>query len=131
MPRCAWIHDETTLGARDELAMRVPVHDDIRVVGLQQALRRWGSELMSMADMDPHAIDRQLDRFIQPRRARRIRIAEYGSHWCDRRQLLEDPIADIPGVQDLVDARQRIEDLGTHEPVRVRDQTDYPHRLTN
>jgi len=52
-------------------------------------------------------------------------VAAYGEDRCDRGELVEERGgADVPGMHDQVDGRQRRDRLGPQKPVRVGDDAD-------
>ncbi len=98
--------------------MRVAKHNYIRFVAGEQLCRRGTAELVAVADMDGKVCQIKIARGRQIA-ARGIRVAIHRIDGRNRLDFYEDAVADVPGVQDQLDARQRVEDLGTHQTVRV------------
>ena len=60
--RRAGIQHEPRARARDQRPMRVPVHDHVGRIALEQLRRRRRPDLVAVAHVDRHAVDRDVDR---------------------------------------------------------------------
>ena len=78
------------------------------------------SRLVAVAHVNPHAVDRELDRLGQPRIAGNIGVAVDGTHRRDQLQLVENLVAaDVAGVEDQFNTGERRVNIGSNEAVRV------------
>ena len=106
--------------------MRVAVHDHVGVVARQQLGRRRAADLVAVAHVDAHAADRRSRSTSVSRGSPGGSVLPYtartGAISCE---LVEDLVAaDVAGVQDQLDARERGVHVRPHQAVRVRDQAD-------
>ena len=105
--------------------MRVAVDDDIGIVSSSEFRRGWASNLVTVTDVDPDAIDRDDDFLAQPRFTGGIGVAEDGPDRRNQSQLVQDVgAADIPRMKNEIDPRQRVVDAGPKEPMRIGDETN-------
>ena len=79
-----------------------------------------------MGDDDPEAVELQTGHLGQPgAEVPPVGIAVHGGHRCDRLELDEDRVrADIAGVEDLIYAAKRLEDLGPEQSVGIGDDAE-------
>ena len=82
---------------------------------------------MTVTDVHPHAIDCTFDRRLEPRIVHGIGVPGDGVHGRDCRQLLEDALADVAGMQDELHTVERRKYVSPNESVRVGDEADEPY----
>lgn len=98
--------------------------DDIGVVASRQLGRRRASHLVAVADVHPKALDCHDDFPAQLRIAGRVGVAEYSLDRRDQSELVQNPgPADISGVENELDSRQRFVDAGSEKPMRIGDES--------
>src|SRR5262245_59382802 len=84
------IDDELTANVLDQRPMRMPIHDDVRIVSLDKSKRRGRSEFVAMTEMDPHAAQLQVEMLNEAGRTQGICISAHRMDRGNRRQRLED-----------------------------------------
>jgi hypothetical protein len=107
--------------------MRVAEHEHVALVTRQYEIGGRTPELVTVADVKRQASDRNRPLARERWIARIVDVAIDGLGRRDTPERIEHAgAADIAGVYDEIDARERALDPWTHEPVRVGDQ---PHHI--
>lgn len=102
------------------------VDDHIGLVLGGKSFRRWRTDLVSMADVNPNAFQFHVQGFWQLERGP-IGVAEHGVDGSDVLECGKDlRSSDVTGVQDEINASQGPEGFGPNEAVSVRDEA-YHH----
>ncbi len=101
--------------------MRVSEYDNSGVgIAAEQCVRGRVPEFMPVTDVDLPAFEREPSLGLQARRVRIVHIAVHGLHGRQRGQLDQDvAIADIPGVQNQLDAGERVHYRGAKKAVGI------------
>jgi len=104
--------------------MRVAEHDDIGVIAGRQFCRSRTPDFVAVADVYPDVVDREDDFFAQLGLARWIRVAKHCFDGCDQSELVQNlGAADIPGVKNELDPRQRLAHSGAEKPMCIGDES--------
>lgn len=99
--------------------MGVAIHEDIGRVGRQELRWRGTAQLMSVADVYRHPARLEREALRQPA-VKWIDVAVNSLDGRDPTEGVEHRAsANIPGMQNLRDTSQRIEQSIAHEPMRV------------
>jgi len=108
--------------------VRVAVNDYVGVVGGKEPVRRRATELVTVADVDAHALDLEVQHLRQIRIGWIVDVAVDRLHRRELAKLGEDtPGADIPRMEDQASAAKRRNRFGPEESVCVGDEA-YDHR---
>jgi hypothetical protein len=92
---------------------------------MEQFVRLRYAEFVSVADVNPEAADRQVDRCLQPRVSGFVRVPVHGMDRSDKGEFVEDFVtADVASVEDEVDSAKGVMDFRTQKPMSVRNQTE-------
>lgn len=124
--RGAGIHDHSAGALEYQLMMRVAVDDDIGVGILsQQLFRLWPAELVTVAHVKPHLLERMFESQWKVRVVDWIAVTRHRVDRSYRPELEQDLVAaDITCVQDDVHPLEDRVNLGAQETVRVRYQAE-------
>src|SRR5438874_9042844 len=122
----ARIHDEMFAASFDQWLVRVPEHNYICFVARDQLLRSGAAEFVPMTDVKGQSCQIQHNSGIETRLSNRVRVAKDGMDRRDRGKRVENrPAANVARMENHLNARKRVEDLGPHKTVRIRDETDH------
>jgi len=106
--------------------VRVAEDDDIGIIPRCQFRGGWASDFVAVADVHPDAVDCNDDFFAQPRLTGRVGIAEHSLDRRDQSELVQNAgAADISGMKNELDSRQRLTDAGPKKPMRIGDESYY------
>jgi len=106
--------------------MGMAEHEHVAGVARKHEIRGGAPQLVSVADVKRQPSDRQRSFTGEERIARIVDVAVDGLGGRDPAQRLEHAApADVAGMHDQIDGVERLRNLGPHEPVRVRDQSDH------
>ena len=106
--------------------MRVAEDDDIGIISRCQFRRGWASDFVAVADVHPDAVDCKNDFFAQPRFTGPVGVAEHSFDWRNQSELVQNVgAADISGMKNELDSRQRLMDAGPKKPMRIGDESYY------
>jgi hypothetical protein len=122
------IHHPTPLDPLDQGAMRVPIDQDILIIGREQSLDSWAPELVPMADMNAEPLD--FTAYL-PGDAGDVGWVHVPRDRFDRRDLRERGqdmgTTDVPGVENQRNALERRRHARSDHSVRIRDQANDHH----
>ncbi len=109
-PRRSGIDHELAASTMHERAVRMAEHQDARVrVAVEQAFRRGADKLVTVADVNLPAFERQPAVRFEFRGIDIVHVAVHGQDRCQRLELDEDvAIADIAGMQNQLDAFESV-----------------------
>jgi len=99
--------------------MRVTVHDHVRIVSREQALRCRGAHLVAVTHVHAQAVDLEVQERHQPWRAWPIRVPQHGTYRSNRLKLLEDPVADVARMEDQLNTVEGRKYFRSHHSVRI------------
>src|SRR6266513_4879914 len=128
LPRPAGVHHRH--GPVHQLEHRlvgVSIHDDLGArEGFMQVGGSWMSELVAVRHHDREPVELELGDLRQARaKLRGIRVAVHRRNVRDRLELDEDLwLADVAGVEDVVDLLEHLEHFGAQETVRIRNHPE-------
>ncbi len=109
--------------------MRVAVHDHVAGVPRQQQLRPRAADFVAVAHMNREAANVQPAFSPQQRVSSIVDVAGYSFDGRNRGQLTKNVrAADVAGMDDQLDASQRVPQLRAEETVRVGDEADDERR---
>ena len=104
--------------------MRVTKHDDICIVSSRQLCRRWTSHFVAVTDVQPDTVNCNDDFFAQSGLTRRIGVAQHSLDGRNQPELVKNVgAADVSGVKNELDPRQRPVHAGPQKPVRIGDES--------
>ena len=126
--------------------MCVPVHDDVGVVGGEEAGDGGCAEFVAVAHVDANAVHRAFNLSNESGVVGVVAVAGHGVGGGDEVEFHEHVVAaHVTGVQDEGDACERAVYVGAKLTMRIRNQPDHdgrrahafsasdspPHRLTS
>lgn len=101
------------------------VDEDVLGVGLQELLRRRASHFVAVTHTDPQAVALSANSFAEAWVIGRVGVAEHGVHRRNHSELVEDLVtADVTGVENQLDSRQRFVNVRPQQTVRVGNQAN-------
>jgi hypothetical protein len=119
------IDAQSLLPLEDHGTMSMTEHQYFSRVSRQHQFRRRPAELVAMADMNRDAANRNHALPCQRRIVRIVDVAVHRFSRRDRSQRFEHGLAaDIAGMEDQINVGEYRRNIGTYQPVRVRNEPD-------